>query len=69
LPVPIISVTSCIIESVSFLSRLRDVTKAYTRIIRLKKSNFDVLILEKALSLSQVKRSVIRRGVPFPRIS
>lgn len=43
----------------------QDYEKAYTRIIRLQESNFDSLILEITLGLSQVQRSVVRRGVPF----
>jgi hypothetical protein len=38
--------------------------KTYTRIIRLQNRNLHPLILEEPLSLSQVQRSMIRRGVP-----
>jgi hypothetical protein len=37
------------------------------RVIWLQESNLDPLILEETLGLSQVKRGVIRRGVPFPQ--
>jgi hypothetical protein len=40
--------------------------RTYTRIVRLQNRNLDTLILEEPLSLSQVKRSMIRRGVPSP---
>lgn len=46
------------------LARANDL-RYVTRIIRLQESNLNALILEKSLGLSQVQRSVIRRGVPF----
>ena len=49
-----------------YLDRKR---RTYTRIIGLKESNLDTLILEKALGLSQVKRRMIRRSVPSPKSS
>lgn len=50
----------------SYLNRKR---RTYTRIIGLKESNLDTLILEKALGLSQVQRRMIRRSVPSPKSS
>ena len=51
------------------ISFLDQEPRTYTRIIRLKESNLDTLILEKALGLSQVKRRMIRRSVPSPKSS
>ena len=50
------------------ISSLDQEPRTYTRIIRLKESNLDTLILEKALGLSQVKRRVVRRSVPSPKV-
>ncbi len=63
LPVPIISVTSWRILSMLHSTTVNHQTHA--GVVRFKQGNFDALILEEALGLSQVKRSVVRRGLPI----
>lgn len=53
-----------ILNMVNHLLCCTDGRQSYTRIVRLKQSNFDTFLLEVSLRLSKVQRSVVWRGVP-----
>jgi hypothetical protein len=44
------------------------VNPTYTGVVGLKQGNLDAFILEEALGLGQVQRSVVRRSVPGPAL-
>jgi hypothetical protein len=53
------------VDEVSLLAGMQDLNlDAYTRVVRLQDGDFDALVLEVALGLGEVERSVVWRSVP-----